>query len=235
MVKIGNQIIYLTFDIDWVSDKIISHTISILEDYGLNATFFATHDSQLLKTLSLKKYEIGLHPNFDLGNGQYDINALEKLKEIYPSAVGTRSHSLFFSSRVLQSMQVCGLQYESNIFLWRHEELHLTKRTKTIDSIPFNWSDDKHVELECPFSMDTFPQLNQSGLNIFNFHPVHIYLNTDVYSRYETAKHYFNIPEMDNYINIELAGVGTLFKLLCNTISKNDLQTGLLKSLIGKN
>lgn len=113
----GNEL-FLTFDVDWASDWILEPMIEALDEHKVNATLFATHESSLLKKLDSSRYEIGLHPNFDLGDGRYDLEALDRLKDIYPNSVGMRSHSLFFTSRVLQRLETLNIKYESNIFLF---------------------------------------------------------------------------------------------------------------------
>ena len=226
------QAVYLTFDVDWLCDEYLSVTLDILKSYGLKGTFFATHKSKLLNALDKRKFEIGLHPNFDKGNGEYDLTVLSELKKLYPEAVGTRSHTLFFSSRILRLLEECSLRYESNIFLLDHLGLNPTKRTNCVTSIPFNWSDDKHIELEREYTLDNLPDLKQSGLNIFNFHPVHIYLNTSVQSEYVKSKKFFNTESFSNCINSGL-GIRSLFEGLCKRINQEGMKSGLLKELIG--
>ena len=222
--------LYLTFDIDWLGDEYLSVTLDLLKKYDLKATFFATHDSQLLHELDSRCFEIALHPNFDKGNGKYDLSVLQRLKEIYPQAIGTRSHTLFFSSRILSALNDCSIRYESNIFLLDHLGLHPTKRSDSVVSLPFNWSDDKHVELGREFNCTVLPDLNQDGLNIFNFHPVHIFLNTRVQANYELAKPFFNKSRFTEYVNEE-HGIQNLFIELCEKIGKEGIETGLLRDL----
>ena len=60
------QHVFLTFDTDWAKDFIIEDTINILLKYNLNATFFATGMSSLIKELLYStSFEIGIHPNFN--------------------------------------------------------------------------------------------------------------------------------------------------------------------------
>ena len=221
---------YLTFDVDWAPDELVAEVVSSLERRGLRGTIFATHDSPLLKSLPKDEFEIALHPNFDLGDGRYDLSALLKLKNAYPTAIGMRSHSLFFSSRMLSLLEECDITYESNIFLEGHLGLHPVHRTRSITSIPFNWSDDKHVELERPFTLDTFPELDQEGLNVFCFHPVHIFLNTDVQDRYVRAKSALKKPELREHVNPS-TGIATLFDDLCRELVRSRIHTGLLSEL----
>ena len=98
-------------------------------------------------------------------------------------------------------------------------------------SLPFNWSDDKHVELGRDYSLDNLPDLKQTGLNIFNFHPVHIYLNTSIQSGYEKAKPFFNKKSFPDFIN-DGVGIRSLFKGLCKKINQQGIETGLLQELV---
>lgn len=223
--------VYLTFDLDWLADEYLSVTIDLLQKYELSATFFATHDSAALRELEGDSCEIALHPNFDKGNGKYDLNELIKLKKLYPEAEGTRSHALFFSSRILGLLEDCGMRYESNIFLMNHLGLQPTRRTQSVWSMPFNWSDDKHLELEESMSVKKLPDLNQKGLNIFNFHPVHLLLNTPNLDHYEKCKPDFNQANFRDFIHSG-TGIRNLFVELCEEIKKSNLETCLLKKLV---
>ena len=89
----------LTFDTDWLCDEFLEVTIETLNRFDLPATFFATNDSNLLKSLDHNRFEIALHPNFLDEDLTWNPDALRKLKDIYPDAIGTRSHALTFSTR----------------------------------------------------------------------------------------------------------------------------------------
>lgn len=43
--------IFLTFDIDWASDEVLSYTLDIIEKYDIKATFFVTHETKLLERM----------------------------------------------------------------------------------------------------------------------------------------------------------------------------------------
>jgi hypothetical protein len=171
--KMKNRVC-ITLDVDWVNENILQYVVDILNRYDIRATFFATHDSKLLKQLNNIKFEIGLHPNFNNSNGDFE-KPIKDLKEIYPDAMGARSHSLFVSSNILKNYKKYGMKYESNNFLYLHPNLEVTKRFKNFKSIPFFWSDDKTIELE---EEEINSYLDIDGLKIYNFHPIHIFLNT---------------------------------------------------------
>ena len=43
--------IFLTFDIDWAHDEVIEDTLNLLSHYKVPGTFFATHDSTIMKRI----------------------------------------------------------------------------------------------------------------------------------------------------------------------------------------
>lgn len=218
----------ITLDVDWVNDKILDYVIELLDTYNIKATFFATHDSALLKQLGSIQFEIGLHPNFNNSNCDF-YKPLYELKEIYPDAIGARSHSLFVSSNILMNYKNIGLQYESNNFLYLHPNLQVTKRFEKFYSIPFFWSDDKIIELE---NKEENTYLNISGLKVYNFHPIHIFLNTPTWQYYDNNKHnYHNEKELKKN-RFNGFGVGFYFKNLLSKIQKKNIKTFLLKELI---
>jgi len=223
--------ICLTFDTDWVNDFVLQKTVDILRHYKLKATFFATHDSSLLRSLNPECFEIALHPNFETTDGYYDLTTLDSLKTIYPSAVGMRSHTLFFSSRLIPRIETLGLRYESNIFLWHHPNLQVVDRTKNLKSIPFIWSDDKHVELEKAFTLDAIPNLKMGGLKVLNFHPIHVFLNTCSQNHYLNSKKVFNLPEIEHKIYYG-QGIRSLFINVCEYIKREKFNTFRMKDFI---
>ena len=56
--------IVLTFDVDWASESIIKYVIDILLPLNISATFFCTHDSDILKKHN-NKFELGIHPDLN--------------------------------------------------------------------------------------------------------------------------------------------------------------------------
>ena len=231
MVLEAKNEVCLTFDTDWLCDAFLETTIEILEEYDLSATFFATNESSLLKSLDQDRYEIALHPNFLDEKFEWRIDALSILKEIYPEATGTRSHCLTFSSRMLPDLKSLSIQYESNIFLFGQQYLLPVLRAKNFWSLPFFWSDDKYLELAYSFKKPEFFDLKEKGLKVYNFHPVHIFLNTDRVNRYENSRITFNTKNMFNYVNKGL-GVRTIFIDLCRQIKALNLKTKRMKDVI---
>src|SRR5438093_4130128 len=110
-----------TFDIDWAPEPVIQDVIDFLDSYNISGTFFATHNSKILKRIEKEgKHEIGIHPNFnrlltgESGNYQKIIG---DLLEMYPKSIGLRSHSLAHSCPILMYCLEKGIKYDSNIYI----------------------------------------------------------------------------------------------------------------------
>lgn len=196
--------IIFTCDIDWAPEEVIADTLALFEQFNVKCTFFATHKSETLLNCNRKLFEIGLHPNFNLilegGNPKDDIDKILKdLILIYPEAKGVRSHSMTQGTRILAKFSQYKLLYDANIFLPYHPNIKPFKLWDSFIRVPFNWEDDIHWMYGYGFSGT---KLNlRKNLNILNFHPIHIYLNTENNKRYNDAKK--DLSNLNRYKNLK--------------------------------
>lgn len=182
--------IVFTVDIDWAPDEVIEDTLRLFDENGVPVTVFATHRTRLLTGRARKGIEVGLHPNFNPllegkdrgGPGQI----LENMMDIYPRAVGVRSHSRTVSAPLVQEFVRQGLLYDANQICPYQSNLAPYNYCGFIRFTDF-FQDDVHAMLKKRFEMETLP-LGGEGLKIFCFHPVHVYLNTERSARYEKSK-----------------------------------------------
>lgn len=224
----------LTFDVDWASEPVLEHLINKLTDLNLSATFFATHDSEVLKSLNSDFFEVGIHPNFNHSKGDI-ITPIKELKKIYPNAIGGRSHSLFSSSNILEEYEKAGLKYESNIFLPHHENLTVVRRRKNLMSIPFFWSDDYYLENKSINKKSIEKLLRVNGLKVFNFHPIHIFINTPSLKYYKKIKEYYHESEkLSMHKNKSHYGVENFFNDILNLINKYDINSIKIETVLKK-
>jgi hypothetical protein len=119
-----NRKIFLTFDIDWCSDKVLSFLLDILEKYNVRATIFVTHDTYLLDRIrENNNIELGIHPNFNfLLNGDFRLGKnveeiIEYCLKLVPDAISVRSHSMTQSSTILSNFAQYGLKYDCNHYI----------------------------------------------------------------------------------------------------------------------
>ena len=116
--------IFLTFDIDWCSDEVLSFTLDIIEKNNIKATFFVIHETKLLDRMRANpNIELGIHPNFNpllSGDFRYGKNIDEVVgyyKNIVPEAMSVRSHSLTQSGVIFPIFEKNNLTYECNTFI----------------------------------------------------------------------------------------------------------------------
>ena len=224
--------IAFTSDIDWAPEEIIDDTISLFEEYGVKCTFFSTHNSKVLAAGSKELFEIAIHPDFNpILNGTSNLRAIDVINailDIHPDAKGVRSHSMLQSTNILQLFAEKKLIYEANQFLPYHTGIKPFRLWNGLVRIPYNWEDDIHWTYGFDFK-DSRIDLRDSGLNIFNFHPVHIFLNTENEKRYLSAKEFYKDPvNLKMQRNNEKTGARDLLIMLLEYVKKNSIETKTL-------
>ena len=89
---------------------------------------------------------------------------------------------------------------------------------KDLTRIPYLWEDDVHFIHKD--NSDVNHYLKFKGLKVFDFHPIHVFLNTEDLSRYNEARpHLQNHSELANYVNKNSFGTRTFLENLIKEIS----------------
>ena len=222
--------ICIAFDVDWAPDEALEDVLELLERAGAASTFFATHDTAVFGSAPLRT-EVALHPDFrDAGS---DIEApVRRLQEVYPRALGVRSHLLYQSSPLLQLFKDLGLEYESNTHVPFHAGLRPFTRIPGLVSIPYSWSDDTHFRLGKPLVKDAL-MLDRPGVKVIAFHPIHVFANTLGTDHYERAvrPHYSNAKELVRVREVTTPGVRTLFEEVLAFIVETQARTLTLREV----
>lgn len=204
--------LFITSDIDWASDEVLDFTINLFEKYNAKCTFFATHQTELINSLS-NDYDIGLHPNFNfLLNGDFRYGkSYSEVIDYYEELLGRkklfRSHSLTINSYIKSEIANRGYTINSNEFIPFSSNIELKPYIDFNDviSIPHYWEDDLCMIKDNGFNL--YEILDKKGLKVFDIHPIHIFLNTENMKRYESARPYFqNLKELKKYANITSYG-----------------------------
>lgn len=224
-----------TSDVDWAPEEVIEDTISLFAEHNAKITFFSTHRSEQLLRADRNFVEIGIHPNFNklLFNNdlQKPDEIVRELLQIYPEAVGVRSHSLSQSSGLVNLFKASGLKYESNTLLPYFSSIVPYKCWTGLTRIPYNWEDDVHFTYGYDFSSDNLA--DDCDYKIYDFHPIHIYLNTDIEQTYLIAKPFINdIKILKTYINKSKFGTRDLLIQLLTNINKIKKETYFMSDLI---
>ena len=186
----------ITFDTDWAPDWMMNEIASILISNEVKSTWFVTHDSPFLTVLREKPslFEIGIHPNCFPGStqGSNEDEILANLKKSAPEAISMRTHGLYQSTNFLvKAATKYGIKIDASLFLPRMDYItpHLLAwHDAMLYRVPFFWSDDLECFQENPLFRFSLSKFNGAGLKIFNFHPIHIMLNTARFKTYEKLK-----------------------------------------------
>jgi len=209
---------FITFDVDWAHDEVVFDVHQLVASFGINTTWMVTHKSDYLEELSrTPNCELGIHPNFNyllsgdsrLGKSAEEVVA--RMLMLVPSCKVVRSHSVCQSSRISQIFWRSGIKFESNDYLPASmiSVLDPWQLEMGIIKIPYFFAD----ELACLLSPPPITELcRRSGLKVFNFHPIHVFLNTESLDRYEMTRPLHQKPK--ELINYRYEGYGTRSRLI---------------------
>jgi len=223
--------IFLTFDIDWAHDDVIRDTIEILNSENVRATFFVTHNCVILDELRQNEnFELGIHPNFNPSlnaepNSKSFMEVTDKMLQLVPEAKSVRSHYLTQNSGILNYFASCGLKIDANQYIPMSSGIICKPYTiwNNLICVPHFWEDNLQLLEDKAGINDITGILNYEGIKVFDFHPVHVYLNTEDMERYENARpHLQNVRELSSKRNNETYGIrNVLYDIIDESKKKN--------------
>lgn len=227
----------LTFDTDWVHEIAVEYVLNLLDDYNVDGVFFSTSEYTCLKEDI--RHEVAIHPNFnDILSGDSNLNFQSKIKqlfEIYPFACGLRSHSLTQSSQILNFAYQSGIKYDSNLYHPLSAKAY--KDYSGLVRFTHSYVDlGQLLDLEKDGSLTSdYIKFFPDSLTIFDFHPVHIFVNTPTITYYNDLKKYTqDYKELKSRINNKQFGIRDIFVNLLEKIQSEKHQTVLLKNEYAK-
>lgn len=186
----------LSFDIDWAPDWMIDEVAETLVGYNVKATWFVTHSSPAVNRLHRynELFELGIHPNMMPGSthGANEDEVLSHVRELVPDAVSMRTHGLYQSTNFLnKAARDYGIRIDVSLLLPNTPNLipHiLPLQDAQIFRIPYFWEDDVEMHSASPEWELGHGKYRHAGMKIFDFHPIHLALNTETFERYEHLK-----------------------------------------------
>lgn len=191
----GNLEYHLTFDIDWAPDESIALCLSMLQEAGVKATFFTTHRTDLNKEITQQGHELGIHPNFlpNSSHGKSVKEIIDSCLAFAPNARFMRTHALVQSSPLLCEIFGHYSQLTTDISLFMQgaeyvQKSHFNFDGVTFERILYNWEDD------ATFGMNDFDYTKAAfhgARTIYDFHPIHVHLNSTDGSEYGALKKAF--------------------------------------------
>ena len=227
----------LTIDTDWVCDSVLKDVIENVLQENLKITIFATNDSKYLKSIIYKypeNVEVGLHPNYMkfMENGLFNWkDELIKLKNIYPKAVGVRSHGHWVSSQLIDHYIDMGIKYESGIYIDNLPLNSILPYNEKFFRVSHFFQDDAHMLRNRPMSLESL-NIHLPGIKVFDFHPIHIFLNSPDMSFYKRNKiHYHEYKILKTKV-CKLPGINNLFRDLIEFLKNHKENVYLMRELL---
>ncbi|QNI52875.1 hypothetical protein SynBIOSE41_00306 [Synechococcus sp. BIOS-E4-1] len=193
----------LSIDIDWAHDVVLEDTINLIEQAAVKACFFVTHETPLLERLrSNPLFELGLHPNFDpLLRGEAARSArdiVNDLARVVPEAQVLRSHAMTTSGRWLELYREAGITHVSNYLMFGDVNIHPFYQLNGLVEAPVFFADDgllfQRTNSAVSFDLDVELLASSEGLRVFNYHPIHLFLNSENLERYSRVRNFLNDP-----------------------------------------
>lgn len=192
---------FLTFDVDWAHDEVILDTLNLIKKYQASATWFVTHKTEIINEIKLHQiHEIGIHPNFNdnlLLASNKTLNSVNKvfddLIDVVPNVLSFRSHSLTSSSIITKCACEKGIKFESNDFIpWYSGKKNSAYKVDNITKLQHFFADDEYIINNR--KVDATFLASAADLRIYDFHPIHVFLNSENVLRYEKTREYHQKP-----------------------------------------
>ena len=190
-----SKTIFITMDLDWASDEVIEDSLALINAANIPVTIFVTHKTKLLETMRKNKLiRLGIHPNFyPLLQNQADkdyLAVIREMKALVPEAVCARSHGLVDSTAILMALKETGITHDLNLFIPFDSGIQVKpfRHFSGMLRLPYFFEDDAQCLLKKRYKAEEHILGSGDGLRIFNFHPIHLYLNSEKLDNYQNAK-----------------------------------------------
>jgi len=218
----------MTFDNDWAPPFIIEYTLNLLA--GIPITFFVTGKAECKALERIPNVELGIHPNFmpNSSHGSNRRQVLETVMKLIPDAKIVRSHNLFQDSTVLDLYVEFGINYDLSLFEYKNPSPKPFCYWNSLVRLPYNFEDCVPCLLGEDFAKSIPPWMGSASLLVCNFHPIHIYLNTESIDRYNALRKLgpvgtLKAGEIEPFINRETFGTRNIVIALLEKVTTGEM------------
>jgi hypothetical protein len=186
--------IALSFDTDHMNEARMAEFLADVPLPG-GGTFFCT---QPYRCLERDEFELAPHPF--LGGGRDWLRELKAKRAEFPTALGWRSHSCVFSHTLAEWLCLNGYVYASTHDALGIKGVRPVRQMWGIWQVPIYYMDNLDFSrkrfwperVEEPFSHSLIDNaLNDDGLYVFDFHPIHLLLNSPDAGWYSAVRSHF--------------------------------------------
>lgn len=190
------------FDIDWAPDWSVALCVDACRQMNVAATFFATHASDLTEELVTDPLvDVGVHPNFlpESSHGGNAAAVMDHCMAFVPTARVMRTHGLYQSTNLFHLICDAYPQIVADCSLYLPYARNLEpvvqyygRENRQFVRLPTFFSDD--VAWRWPSWRYSTELLDEPGLKVFCFHPIHVALNSLDPEPYENLKASLDTP-----------------------------------------
>jgi hypothetical protein len=174
----AKETIFLSFDIDWVPDYMLSFTADLVS--SLDVSFMHTHASPVCAEVA-EHFASGIHPNLQKPSDQGETieDSIEFLAGLGVGFETCRFHVLSYGYPDLVKLSERGTKLDSSTILFNGKNIIPTYH-HDLDMIlaPYFWEDGIYLRGKDRRGSQEIIDWETPGLKIFDFHPLDIYLNT---------------------------------------------------------
>lgn len=203
-----NPCYIFTSDLEWASESMVTFCLEAHGDIPL--TPFVTNQSQEIedKYGGERRRLVGVHPNFRTGSthGRFPDEVISFVRGLWPESRFYRSHCFYEDSNISRRLYESGYKYNSNLALHLQERIMPLRHQSGGLCMPVFLEDDCLLANGPMAFENLIPSLRSPGLKIFNFHPIHVCLNTPSLSYYESIK---SLVSGDSWREHQHKGEGT--------------------------
>lgn len=184
------MIFVLTSDVDFVSDDFLELAYKPLKDYPL--TVFMTEKSDFLENAlqQTPSWEAEPHPNFCDGSthGSSLEEVFATIEHFSGDRLGFRCHKYYSSNDIEEAFAGKGFAYASNICTDLSTVSPFWDRCGILQ-IPIFFEDGGYLKYHgIPKLDDILKRMTDNGVYVFNFHPIHLALNSCDFSAIRKLK-----------------------------------------------
>jgi hypothetical protein len=238
----------ITFDVDWAPDFAIELVANELSKRKIKSTWFVTHASPAIEKLKMNELvELGIHPNFlpNSTHGNTTNEIIKKMLEIVPNAKCIRTHGLYNSTYLYREIaRNETLEIDSSILMpeipdLKPHTIHYEEFGSPLSRVPIFWEDD--IEMYNPHKKWQFKnkKYHVNGMKIFNFHPLHVFLNSNNMKIWKLLKEISNLDKIEfnianQHINKNSIGVKNFFEEMCDHISNEQGFSSTISEIVKK-
>ena len=223
--------ICLTFDTDHMSNEQMARWLGRTVIPG-KATFFCT---EWFAALASQAHEISPHPDFSNSGGW--LEAINSKRLEFPSARTWRSHSLFFSQAINVELQRRNYQAVSVVEQFGDKLPLPYKLPWGLTQFPIYYMDNSDF---CDFSPErsrkhvAFSQglidtaVAGNGVYVFDFHPIHLELNTPNFEYYISNRDQFKSGSHTRDFSFSGRGTRTFYEDLVAAMQLGGISSNTL-------